>query len=89
MEVMLPTVVSVQINDVDLLTILDNKLNELLQGADYAEKEESGEEYWLWKKKEGTVDDFEKWKEISEIEYELLDGLILTLYRMRKYVDAK
>lgn len=89
MQIVLPTKIEVEINDVDLLTILKNKRDDILEGAEYAEPEDENGECWLWRKVPGSGEHVEKWKTISLLKYEFLDSLTSTIYHLQKELQSR
>lgn len=88
MKINLPTTLEVQINDPDLLQILNNKRDELLHGADFAEQDKENSEYWLWKDNSGgkstATHPPTKVREITRVEYDLLDSITTSIYNLNK-----
>lgn len=92
MKIHLPTTIEVEIGDRDLLSVLEKKRSELLDGADYAEQEEGTEVYWLWKAKTTNTMKppvYVKMREMSELEYQLLGSLTSAQYLLQKKIDEK
>lgn len=89
MQIVLPTTIEVEINDVDLLTILKNKRDAILDGAEYAEPEDENGECWLWRKVSDGDEQVEKWKTLSNLQYEFLDSLTSTIYHLQKELKSR
>lgn len=92
MKINLPTVVEVEVNDLDLLELLKKKRLELLSGALYAEQEENKDVFWLWAGDDivnsGTPT-YRKYKEITETEYRMIESLATTIYYLQQTLQAK
>lgn len=92
MKINLPTSVEVEVSDKDLLTLLKKKRLEILDGADYAEQEEGKEAYWLWQDLNATgvgKPTYEKLKEMSMLDYQLLESFTNTIYILQKTLESK
>lgn len=92
MKIHLPTSVEVEVSDRDLLTLLKKKRLEILDGADYAEQEEGKEVYWLWQDLNATgvgKPTYEKLKEMSMLDYQLLESFTNTIYILQKTLESK
>ena len=90
MKILLPTVVEVEVSDEDLLALLKKKRLKILNGADYAEQEEGEDIYWLWIDLNETgvgKPIYEKIKEMSKLDYQLLESFTSAIYILQKTIE--